>query len=151
MRAGVAIGLALLLAGCVFKPKFAGPTNSACELVTEKMTIEVWKGADGQPIVLAPSGSGSEAEAAVAILVPAGSLLVSGGIVVVNNTAYFLEYQGRCSESELRQGWQKLKSGLGAAGGKTVEYARGLEKWFQGDKNATARFVPDAAPKSNFD
>ena len=37
------------------------------------------------------------------VAVSAGSLLVSGSIVVVNNTVHWLEYQGTCSEGFLNR------------------------------------------------
>lgn len=40
---------------------------------------------------------------AVIVAVSAGSLLVSGSIVVANNTVHWLEYQGTCSEGYLNK------------------------------------------------
>lgn len=53
--------------------------------------------------------NGSSPEAASAclltfgVIVPAGTFIVSGSIVLVNNTLHWLEYQGRCDKGLVRK------------------------------------------------
>ena len=46
----------------------------------------------------------------MAIVIPVGSLLVSGSIVLVGNSLHWLEYQGRCDESFLKEQVSRLKT-----------------------------------------
>jgi hypothetical protein len=94
IRLLAAISLALLLASCVVLPRQAADDHPQCNMVTGSYTLEA-----------IPVGhidvNGSDARAIIAVLavVPAGSLIVSSSIVAVNNTAHWIEYQGRCSDS----------------------------------------------------
>lgn len=49
-----------------------------------------------------------ECLAAWGIIIPTGSFVVSGSIYVIGNTVHWLEYQGVCSDSELRKAFSKL-------------------------------------------
>ena len=52
------------------------------------------------------SGSGESAIACLvgAGIVPAGTFVVSGSIVLIGNTLHWLEYQGRCDDGVIQQG-----------------------------------------------
>ncbi len=46
-------------------------------------------------------GSGEEAALcllAFGVVIPAGSFIISGSVVLIGNTAHWLEYQGRCEQ-----------------------------------------------------
>ena len=56
--------------------------------------------------------SGSNIEACLVtfgIIIPAGSFVISGGIVLVGNTLYWLEYQGTCKDGLILKGLDQLK------------------------------------------
>ncbi len=54
-----------------------------------------------------------EACLAVILAVSAGSFIVSGSIVLTNNTVHWLEYQGTCSDSYLNTTKQFFLDSLG--------------------------------------
>jgi len=63
--------------------------------------------------ITACQGSGKDAAfclLTVGLVVPAGSFVVSGSIVIVGNTMHWLEYQGKCEDSFLRQQLVLFKS-----------------------------------------
>jgi hypothetical protein len=43
------------------------------------------------------------------VVIPAGSLVVSGSIVLSSNTLRWLEYQGHCDEGVIQKALQKIK------------------------------------------
>jgi len=43
------------------------------------------------------------------IVIPAGSFVLSGGIILVGNTLHWLEYQGTCEDSALLKGIRTLQ------------------------------------------
>jgi hypothetical protein len=95
--------LVFLLAGC-FVPKKVPHTadEQRCELKTQQLKLVMSEKA------YFPSGarcSGDECLVVLAVMaaIPVGSALVSGSIVVVGNTAHWLEYQGRCDQGFLAQ------------------------------------------------
>ena len=46
---------------------------------------------------------------AVGVVIPVGSLLVSGSVVLIGNTLHWLEYQGSCEEGVIASYLDKLK------------------------------------------
>ncbi len=90
----------LLLYGCVAYPKSRHDAdNKRCDLITKSYTLEVNESGlkvlkhTGDPIgALAISG-----------VVFSVSTVVSGSMVVVGNTAHFLEKQGSCEDSFLNE------------------------------------------------
>jgi hypothetical protein len=94
----------LYLSACAFFPeKIAdSPTQNTCQISTPE-----WKLTFAEIIdVTVCQGSGKDAAyclLAVGLVIPAGSFVVSGSIVIVGNTLHWLEYQGRCEDSFLQQ------------------------------------------------
>lgn len=84
---------AMLLAGCVTPvvvPKSA--EDERCKMVTREMTLDRVEG------VLPYCHNEDCAVAAVMLL---GTAVVSGSIVVINNSVHWLEKQGKCPESDV--------------------------------------------------
>ena len=54
-----------------------------------------------------------EACLAVILAVSAGSVIVSGSIVLTNNTVHWLEYQGSCDDGYLKIALHKFFDSLG--------------------------------------
>jgi hypothetical protein len=113
----------IILSGCVYLPKTNDNVASinACKTFTKSMSlekIELKKStseSDNSSSHNSPSlgcGGGDACAKAVAviaagvIIVAAGSAIISGSIVVVNNTAHWMEYQGTCSDGYLNQSKQ---------------------------------------------
>jgi hypothetical protein len=48
----------------------------------------------------------------MAIVVPAGSFLVSGSLVMIGNTMHWLEYQGTCDNGFILKSYEKFKTKL---------------------------------------
>ena len=47
--------------------------------------------------------------ALMGVVIPAGSLIVSGSIVLSSNTLRWLEYQGHCDDGVIQKALQKIK------------------------------------------
>ena len=85
--------IALLVQGCVFYPKAQRPVEETCKPISKQWALDyvTIKGFNG--------GCGGKdcAYLLVAIgAVAAASAVVSGSVVVVGNTVYWLETQGNC-------------------------------------------------------
>jgi hypothetical protein len=87
-------GLALLASGCVFYPKTVESYDPVCEIRTRQMVLKS-EVVDG--LCSASSHQDAAAACLVAVLsVTAGSAVISGSIVAVGNTVYWLEKRGKC-------------------------------------------------------
>ncbi|MHB1237524.1 MAG: hypothetical protein ACYCY7_08160 [Gallionella sp.] len=99
-KSGILLAMMLSLSACIFLPTTSND-ESSCETHTRSMTLQKIDAGAG----LSPQSCNNNQECmpivAVIVAVSAGSLLVSGSIVVVNNTVHWLEYQGTCSEGFL--------------------------------------------------
>jgi hypothetical protein len=94
----------LYLSGCAFFPEKMAEeaTQNSCRISTPEWKLTFAEIND----VTVCQGSGKDAAyclLAIGLVIPAGSFVVSGSIVVVGNTLHWLEYQGRCKDSFLRQ------------------------------------------------
>jgi hypothetical protein len=89
--------LPFVLAACVYFPVSNHDAKSAaCKTFTNSMSLDAYE-------IKGFNCGGSDARdclAAIAII-PAGSFVISGSIVVSNNTIHWLEYQGTCSDGYL--------------------------------------------------
>jgi hypothetical protein len=92
------------LSGCAFVPEQIPdePATGTCQISTPEWKLTVAEIND----VMVCQSSGKEAAyclLTVGLVIPAGSFVVSGSIVIVGNTLHWLEYQGRCEDSFLHQ------------------------------------------------
>lgn len=93
------IALSLFISSCVFYPKKIEYYDDHCNIVSRKLVLETEK-MNGTSC----SGSNSndpESQICLAYLagiitLSAASAIVSGSLVVVGNTVYWLEKEGRC-------------------------------------------------------
>ena len=93
---------------CSFVPEITDEQKyaSKCDMVTKNLTLSV-RQIDGN---LCSSSDDIEACLMVyGIVIPAGSFVISGGIILVGNTLHWLEYQGTCEDSALFKGIRKLQ------------------------------------------
>jgi len=87
-------GVALLASGCVFYPKTVESYDPVCEIRTRQMVLKS-EVVDG--LCSASSHQDAAAACLVAVVgVTAGSAVISGSIVAVGNTVYWLEKRGKC-------------------------------------------------------
>jgi hypothetical protein len=93
MRHLVLAFLAAACTGCIVYPKEVSVYDRDCGVRSKKLTLEAG-------LVLSDCHANTADQAEVCLLVIAGSAVVStvisGSIVVVGNTIYWLEKQGRC-------------------------------------------------------
>jgi hypothetical protein len=100
------ISLSIALAACavvvpVVDKDAAASATSTCKTYTNSMSLKVYAENIG--------GSCNTNECAVAALaVFAGSAIISGCIVITNNTVHWLEYQGSCSDGFLNSAKQRF-------------------------------------------
>jgi len=90
------VGVALLISGCIYYPKRVEVYDSDCNIRTRKLTL----GVIGSNSV--PSCSGGNAGACLAAIAAVGPVtaVVSGSIVVIGNTLYYMEKEGPCAASK---------------------------------------------------
>ena len=125
----------LNLAAC-FVPESKPNQNYDCQLVTKEWSLEV-KGIDNSDSVVIEGLSDAtrgcqDAECVLGNLaiVSAGSLIVSGSVVVVGNTVHWLEQQGSCDGSITQKSVNGFVSGLKGAGGYLVSTSSDMVNWF---------------------
>ena len=105
-----------ILSACVYVPRVneGDVAMNACRTYSKSMSLEQIEllshsSTDSYQPVACNGQGGQECAvflAAGAAIVVAGSAIVSGTIVVVNNTAHWMEYQGTCSDGYLNQSKQ---------------------------------------------
>lgn len=109
--------ISLALTACVYIPvtEQTAEAEPTCQTYTNKMTVMELKGVlannngrattanDRRERSLGSVCSGESCLAIIAAagVVAAGSFIISGSVVVINNTAHWMEYQGTCSDSYL--------------------------------------------------
>src|SRR6266850_5102838 len=90
------VGVALLISGCIYYPKRVEVYDSDCNIKTRKLALGVIASNS------IPNCSGGNAGACLAAIAAVGPVtaVVSGSIVVVGNTLYYMEKVGPCVPSE---------------------------------------------------
>ncbi len=98
--------LPMVVSGCAFAPRNAveQPYANQCNMSSKMMTLD-------QPratVALGCKKTMNQAELmscllVAGVIVPAGSFIVSGSIVLINNTFHWLEYQARCHNRSAEQ------------------------------------------------
>jgi hypothetical protein len=100
MKALVLAFLVVACTGCIVYPKKVRVYDPDCRVTSHKLTLDavfLWGDCDAR----------TPEEAEVCLLIIAGtgaaSTAISGSIVVVGNTLYWLEKQGRCDRSNVAE------------------------------------------------
>ena len=100
MKNSIALSIiALALSACVYVPtvKERDAAEAECKTLTQSMAMDaVEVGGHG-----GCHGDDCAALLAGAVIVSAGSAIISGSIVLTGNTIHWLEYQGTCSDGYL--------------------------------------------------
>lgn len=99
------LGLALLT-GCAYHPTTAKEQKQDCNLYTKKLELE--KTETSGNVQLNCSGQGCEAVLLAHAVIPAGSFIVSGSVVVVGNALHWMEREGTCDDGFLKQQMNKF-------------------------------------------
>ena len=83
--------------GCIVYPKQVSVYDRDCGVRSHKLTLEA-----EYLLGDCPNSTAAEAEACLAIIVGSAAIstVISGSIVVVGNTIYWLEKQGRCDRAD---------------------------------------------------
>ena len=92
----ISISTLVLLASCVFVPETSKKQkySDTCNMFTRQLTLSANE-INGQ---LCTSNDSAEACLMIyGVIIPIGSFVVSGSIVLIGNTLHWLEYQGSCS------------------------------------------------------
>ncbi|WP_019531611.1 hypothetical protein [Dasania marina] len=94
-----------VLAGCIFTPKTAGqqPYSEQCSMQTRRLSLSTNNLSHSYICHGGPSDDAKACLAAFGIVVPAGSFIISGSIVVANNSLHWLEYHGTCDQGLLNE------------------------------------------------
>jgi len=101
MKPFLLIFAALLLQSCIVVPRTEVIYDPQCQIRFKQMRLETKVFKQGQtPATTTPVNCQNNAEClgALALIggVSAASVVISGSIVIVGNTVYWLEKQGRC-------------------------------------------------------
>ena len=94
--------------GCAFVPRVSSEQAYAlqCKLFTRNLDLEL------TDLELHDCHDTNELEACLVVygvIAPVLTFFVSGSIVLAGNTVHWLEYQGRCDESEFSKQINRLK------------------------------------------
>jgi hypothetical protein len=97
LRFIISLSTIVLLTSCVFVPEESEKQKYAdnCNMFTKQLTLSV------QEIKGNICNAEDSAEACLmvyGIILPVGSFVISGSIVLIGNTLHWLEYQGPCRE-----------------------------------------------------
>ena len=106
------LALSALSTGCVIAPVVDShqPYASQCVMQTKRMTLD--KPAQSRTIGCHQTSRGSDflsCLVVMGVIAPAGSLIISGSIVLVNNSLHWLEYQGKCDKKTLDEKAEQVK------------------------------------------
>ena len=102
LRLALTLIISITLSGCIFTPvaNQHQPYSNNCDLKTQKLTISEAK---RQHIVNCRIMSNeSDLLGCIVIegiLLPATSFIVSGSIVLINNSIHWMEYKGKCDNT----------------------------------------------------
>ena len=101
----------LALNACMFVPerKPQSAQDAECDMIMPKWKLSV---AAADDVDACNGSSKGEAEACLVtlgIIIPVGSFVVSGSIVITGNTLRWLEYQGKCDDSTINRALALLK------------------------------------------
>lgn len=100
--------IVLLLPACAIVPKVSEHQNyaSTCKMLTRKLTLDI-KELD---IEDCSENTFGKCLVVYGIISPILTFVASGSVVVIGNTVHWLEYEGRCENSDLQKQIAKIKS-----------------------------------------
>jgi len=107
--------LSFLMTACAFVPTVKSPDSAsqACNFYTPEWKLSVKELHEAQ---FCDGAGGNDLGAClltVGLVIPVGSLLVSGSFVLVGNTIHWLEYHGTCEDGAIHQQLRAFKNSFG--------------------------------------
>lgn len=104
-----------LMTACAFVPavKSLDTTQSVCSFYTPEWTLSV-KQIDEANFCRGARDDIDACLLTVGVIIPVGSLLVSGSFVLIGNTLHWLEFQGTCEDAEVHQKLRSFRDRIGA-------------------------------------
>ncbi len=136
----LSIGLLLVLGGCLVLPKTEQDPVPECELWTRSLTLDIDQATFNLRVMNREFNRLAQSDCrepeCIALLAPAitvsmGSVIVSGSIVVAGNTLHWIEKQGRCEDSMVRQATRDLAGTFANSGGWVMRKGEDLINWFK--------------------
>lgn len=108
-RSACLFALTLACAGCTFMPTtdHHQPYAKNCDMITKRLTLDEPRSATAFSCRKGIHGGNRGGADFLGCLVfagiiePAGSLVISGSIVLINNSLHWLEYQGSCDKNKI--------------------------------------------------
>jgi len=121
-------GLTATLISCTFYPKVVHDAdNDRCQLSSNKLTLEVSVPSGGFHCNGA-SGDGAAVCLAVVGIYSITTAVVSGSIVLIGNTAHWLEKQGKCTDDKVAKEKTMHIQSMQEKGGKVIDYTNEYEE-----------------------
>lgn len=107
LKSYIILVLLALSSSCAFVPEISEdqPYANQCDILTRDLTLSVTE-------IKGKKCSADEdiglCIAAYALIIPAGSFILSGSYVLAGNGIHWLEYQSRCEDGSIRKHIEKL-------------------------------------------
>ncbi len=103
--------LTLLCTGCVILPATSAhqPYAKNCDMLTKRLMLN--KPESERAFGCQKNMHGGNVLSCLVlagIIIPAGSLVISGSIVLINNSLHWLEYQGSCDKAQIEENVQSF-------------------------------------------
>lgn len=103
-KANLLACISILLTSCVFSPQYAHEQSYAdkCNTFTKKLTLSSEQIEHFNINIHHPNKNDLSALlVTLGAIIPVGSFIISGSIVLVGNSLHWLEYQGSCEDGLL--------------------------------------------------
>ena len=120
------------LSSCAFYPKVIDDQNTACHLVSKKLTLEIvvfdsisredLKGADAEEILVLLAGT---------TVIAVASAIISGSIMLAGNAIHWIEQQGTCDDGAINIAIDDLSESLTSLGVRFADSAEDIINWIK--------------------
>jgi len=128
LKSALLASLVTILISCTFYPKVVHDAdNDRCQLSSNKLTLEVSVPNSGFHCN-GVSGDGAAACLAVAGIYSVTTAIVSGSIVLIGNTAHWLEKQGKCTDDKVAKEKSMHIQSMQDKGGQVIDYTDEYEE-----------------------
>ncbi len=125
------------LSSCVVLPKKVQDDYNDCQLTTRQLTLEVVGDPSETIDVLDQLNTACDNPACMLIVAPyitigAGVTVVSGSIMVVNNTIHWIEKESVCDDGIIKNSTEAISQLAEDTGATIINKADDLYRWFKG-------------------
>jgi len=122
--------LLMSLSGCFSLSTVHNPEDDACNLVSRELKV-VPPDQSGYQYSGNMHVNSVEEAVFLVIVIPTTSLLVSGSVAVMGNVVYWVEKQGKCTDSTVRTFTSNVQDAITEAGGSIVETSSEFLDWLK--------------------